>query len=104
MLVRNGKLAEANQVIDTWPIVLSTNVSFSGVERVKVLGTVLHVSKTKKLQYVRTVGEKKMKKEANYHRLVFCRLVCIKCLSIISILFINKHAPTRTHGHARTQA
>ena len=86
MLVRNGKLAEANQLIDTWPIVLSTNVSFSGVERVKVLGTVLHVSKTKKFQYVRTVGEKKMKKEANYHRLVFCRLVCIKCLRIISIL------------------
>ena len=61
MLVRNGKLAEANQLIETWPTVLTTNVSFSGIDRVKVLGTVLHVSKMKKLQYVRTQGDKKVK-------------------------------------------
>ena len=100
ILVQNGKLAEANQLIDTWPTILSTNVSFSGVEKVKALGTVLHVSKTKKLQYIRTVGKKKMKKKAIYHRLVFCRLVCIKCLIKYYLYIVYKQ--TRTNSHAWT--
>jgi len=45
----------------------------STVNRQKIQGVILHVAKAKKLVYVKGPAEKRSKKEANFHRLVFCR-------------------------------
>ena len=73
MMVQEGKFNEIESLIYRYPTIVSTSASVTG-QKSKVLGTVLHVSKGKKITYnMKTVGDKKIKKETAYYRMVFCR-------------------------------
>jgi hypothetical protein len=54
------------------PILSSFNVNIYG-NAGKVIGTVLHVSKCKKIPIKQAFGDKKVKVEKPYFRLVICR-------------------------------
>ena len=69
-----GQLDRAVAAVAGYQTVVSTNVHTGG-QKVKLLGTVLHISKAKKLGFTRTFADKKAKCETTYFRLVFCRLV-----------------------------
>lgn len=70
-------LGQRQLVVDAvaqWPVIRASEVSMYPEEDERLLGTVVHVSKAKKV----TVGsknsvDKKAKRELPYHRLVFVR-------------------------------
>ena len=75
LMIQECKFDEVKALIDRYPTIVSGSASVSG-RKSKVLGTVLHVSKGKKLTYnSKTTIDKKIKKETAYYRMVFCRLV-----------------------------
>jgi hypothetical protein len=71
-LIKRGRVNDAIAAVQTYPKLLSSGITVSG-EKSQLVGLVLHVSKTKKVNLTKAVGEKKFKREVAYHRLVFCR-------------------------------
>ena len=68
--------AGALALVRRYEVVVSANVSVSCSVNSKLLGTVLHVAKCKKVTFNVKVGaEKKARRESAYYRLVFCRYV-----------------------------
>jgi len=57
-----GQLDRAVAAVAAYQTVISTEVRTGGQE-VKLVGTVLHISKAKKVGYTRTFAEKKAKRE-----------------------------------------
>jgi hypothetical protein len=88
-LIRAGKMDDAATMVEQWPVVVSSHVTMYGGERCKLLGTVLHVSKAKKLNVASKGGEKKMKRDLAYHRLLFVRLLTITILVFCSSLSLG---------------
>jgi hypothetical protein len=60
------------RIVKDYRTIASTSVTYFGGQA-KVLGTVLHVSKGKKLTFTGRVADKKIKREISYYRMVFCR-------------------------------
>ena len=71
-----GQLDRAVAAVAAYQTVVSTEVRTGG-QKVKLVGTALHISKAKKVGYTRTFAEKKAKRETTYFRLVFCRFVIL---------------------------
>lgn len=71
-MIQQGSMARVEQMVAQYPTMVSTSISMTGCKG-KVEGTILHVSKSKKVIYNAKFGEKKMKKETSYFRMVFCR-------------------------------
>ena len=72
LLLKRNRTSEINKELEKFTDEPSTNVTISGA-KVKVTGLVLHVSKSKKLNVQKTVGDKRSRRELSYHRLIFCR-------------------------------
>ena len=75
-LLYQRKLQDAIASVDRHETVFSWEVAVGTRKNEKLIGTVLHISKGKKLSFVYTVAGKKMKRDTTYHRLIFCRLDC----------------------------
>jgi len=69
-----GQLDKAVNSVSTYQEVLSSTVTTGGA-KIRLSGTVLHISKMKKLGFAKPFGDKKSKREVSYFRLIFCRLV-----------------------------
>jgi hypothetical protein len=74
MLLAQKRVEDAMKYIDGYQnVVSSVLVPSSGARRL-IQGTVLHIAKSKKLSFsTRSNGEKKLKRDGNYLRLIFCR-------------------------------
>jgi len=72
MMVQRKELQKVVAIVQTYKTLVSSSVSTTG-ELAKVLGTVLHVSKAKKVSFTAKIGEKKMKRDVAYYRMMFCR-------------------------------
>lgn len=67
-----GELQKAEMLVGDYTVITSGNATV-GADNVKLLGMILHVSKAKKVAMARSVGEKKVKRDVSYYRMVFCR-------------------------------
>jgi hypothetical protein len=79
LLFKKNRMNEIDQELRTMNEELSTTITECG-SKSKVIGMVMHVSKSKKMHLAavhKVVGEKRTKRELQYHRLVFCRYVFI---------------------------
>ena len=75
LLLKRGQSTRAIAIVDGYPLLESTgNIGTSG-RASRLLGTVLHVSKSKTVGMTKNSGTKTLRKEVPYHRLVFCRYV-----------------------------
>ena len=71
-MVANKEIPAVKAIITNYKNVVSTAVQpIGGIA--KVIGIVMHISKSKKMSYSGKIGEKKIKKEIAYYRMVFCR-------------------------------
>ena len=92
--IRSGKLTEAKALVRDWPIVHSGDITMQGGTKTKLNGTILHISKGKKVHMLTKYGnEKRVKKEVSYYRLVFLRL----SLGHIELIFL------KFKGHVKMQ-
>lgn len=71
-LLKKGRVDEARASVEGYRHVISASVG-NNAEKCVLHGTVLHVSKSKKVGFFGKMGEKRTKKEVTYFRLVFCR-------------------------------
>jgi hypothetical protein len=67
-----GELTKAEMLVANYKIIVSGNATV-GADNVTLFGMVLHVSKGKKVAMARSVGDKKVKRDVSYYRMVFCR-------------------------------
>lgn len=61
------------KLVKDWPVICSSQVTVGGGRKTKLIGTLLHISKARKV-LVTAGKEKKIKKELAYYRLMFIRL------------------------------
>jgi hypothetical protein len=73
-LLKKGRRAEANRLIEPNEPVVSANVGNSAA-KTKMFGTVVHVSKAKTIGFSKNnpSNVKKSRHRVTYYRLVFCR-------------------------------
>ena len=85
--LKKGRRDDALAFARQHRVVVSGSVETGESGLVRLLGTVLHVSKGKKLSIAKsTTGDKKQRRDVNYFRLVFCRLVYIHILNYLCSL------------------
>jgi hypothetical protein len=73
-MIQQGRTDDVRDMISTYRNLVSGNVTVNG-RKSKVLGTVLHIAKAKRFSMQTKVGEKRVKRDVNYFRLIFLRLV-----------------------------
>jgi predicted transcriptional regulator YdeE len=76
-LLKKNRVDEIQRELSLLKEEQSTSITISGAKS-KVIGLTMHVSKAKKMHVSavsKGVGDKRLKRELTYHRLVFCRYV-----------------------------
>jgi hypothetical protein len=71
-MVQRGEIEKLKRMIADYPLVVSRSVGMICAKN-KLMGTCLHFSKAKKLIFNGRLGDKKIKREVSYFRMVFCR-------------------------------
>lgn len=72
-LLSVGRRDEVVNAIEQWPVIFSPDVTTCAEDDQKLFGTVVHISKAKKVSVASKSADKKAKREMAYHRLVFVR-------------------------------
>jgi hypothetical protein len=76
-LMTSRNVDAALRIVQNYETIVAANVVVGSASSCKVVGTILHVAKCKKVSFVQKSvsgqGDKKTRREAVYHRLVFCR-------------------------------
>ena len=88
-LIKKGRLAEADKVIENYRVMSSHEISAGGASKSKVYGQILHISKAASVSVAKKFGDKKIKRQMANYRLVFCRLLTINIFKIVQLSKIS---------------
>ena len=89
-LIEKRKFDEAAATVAAWQEVKCIEVTPFGGEECKILGTVLHIARVKKVKVSTETGsgDKKQRRDLPYYRIVFVRLVAMSILFDVFLLMI----------------